>query len=247
MPGLSDFIRDMQQVSNNKGTPAPPLTDRIKEWTRDPNKGDRHYTGEGSGKGWYPIWKQETEVAGDKMIDRYEELTDPQSGYYKSIGKQIRNTISGAVSPNSLLALTVAMGGSPTQAAEQMKAMEGRIGDTTSNLMNQYYLNASGQATSLLGQYGNLAQFQESQRHALEQYKDQQRQAVTGDVLGAIGQIASYALAPATGGASMIAGNAIGNSFQNTPLNTNYNMTNGQGFWGLYQNRYGSSPGMGGR
>ena len=220
----------------------------IKEWTTDPNRGDKQHAKVKDGKFYYPIWKQETEVAQDKIQTQIDQYTNPNSNYYKSIGKQIRNQITGAFSPNSLLALTAAMGGSPSQAAEQMKAMEGRIGDTTSNLMNQYYLGASGQANSLLNTYAGLSQFQEQQRHQLEQYKDQERKGLFSDIAGTVGQVAGYVFAPATGGASLVASSFLGSggSNQNTPLNQNYNMTNGQGFFGMYQNRYGKSPGMGG-
>jgi len=220
----------------------------VKEWTTDPTKGDKSRYVFKNGQAYYPVWKQETEMAQSKIESQIDQYTNPNSNYYKSIGKQIRNQITGAFSPNSLLALTAAMGGSPSQAAEQMKAMEGRIGDTTSNLMNQYYLGASGQANSLLNTYAGLSQFQEQQRHELEQYKDQERKGLFGDIAGAVGQVAGYALAPSTGGASLAASSFLGSggSNQNTPLNQNYNWTNGQGFWGMYQNRYGKSPGMGG-
>lgn len=217
----------------------------VKEWTTDPRKGDSKRFTFRDGQIYYPVWKQETDVAKDKVSNQIDQYTNPNSSYYKNIGKQIRNQLTGAFSPNSILALTVAMGGSPSQAAEQMKALEGRIGDKAGSLMNEYYLNASGQANSLLGMYSNLSQFQEQQRHQIEQYRDQQRNSLFGDIAGAVGQIAGYALAPATGGGSMAALPGGGGS-QNTPLNPNYSMTNGQGLWGMYQNRYGRSPGMGG-
>ena len=223
----------------------------VKEWTTDNNKGDKTYFSfDDKGRMVHPIWYSETEYAQSRLDERISELTNPNSGYYKSIGKTIRNTLSGAYSPNSILALTIAQGGSASQAAEQMKALEGRMSDTAGNLMNQYYLGASGQANSLLGLYSTNAQFLEQQRHALEQYKDQQRKGIFGDVLSTVGQIAGYALAPATGGASILAAQGLsllsGGGSGNTPLNSNYNWTNGQGFYGMYQNRYGKSPGVGG-
>ena len=47
----------------NANTPMPTIkSDYIKSWTRDPKAGDMYYKGEGSGTGWYPIWRSEAEA-----------------------------------------------------------------------------------------------------------------------------------------------------------------------------------------
>jgi len=144
----------------------------IKDWTQDWRAGDVHYNGEGSGQGWFPIWNQESDLAGNQLQSQFDKYSNPNSSYYKDIAKQIRSQLTGAMSPDSLLAMTAAMGGSPAQAEAQRKAMEGRITDQTANLTNQLYLNTSGQATSLLGMITQNSQWQEELRHQLEQYNE---------------------------------------------------------------------------
>lgn len=147
----------------------------VKDWTTDSTKGDKGNFTIKDGQVYYPIWKQESEVAGEKVSQQAEQFLDPNSSYYRKINEQIRNSLSGAFNSDSLLALTVAMGGSPAQAQEQIKAEKGRIGDLAGRLSNQYYLNASSQGTNLLGASLQNAQYQEELRHQLEQYRDAQR------------------------------------------------------------------------
>src|SRR5574343_265813 len=175
----------------------------VKEWTTDPSKGDRKSFTYHNGQVYYPIWKSKSEYAQGQIDEQLKQYTDPNSDYYKAINKQISQAVSGAYSPNSLLALTVAMGGSPAQAQEQMKAMEGRVTATVSDLTNQYYLGASQQATSLIGMSMNNAQWQQQFRAQMEQYKQAKRDSWTNSLLGFGAQVAGYALAPATGGASL--------------------------------------------
>ena len=43
--------------------PMPTIkSDYLKGWTQDVKAGDKYYTGEGSGQGWYPIWRTDTEA-----------------------------------------------------------------------------------------------------------------------------------------------------------------------------------------
>jgi hypothetical protein len=57
--------REMMEAMamGNANTPMPTIkSDYLKSWTRDPKAGDMHYKGEGSGQGWYPIWRSEAEA-----------------------------------------------------------------------------------------------------------------------------------------------------------------------------------------
>lgn len=159
-------------------------SDWIKDWTQDPNRGDKFYTGEGSGQGWYPIWKTQSEMAQNPIDTRAKELTDPNSAYYKSIGKQLTSQLTGAYSPDSLLALTVAMGGSPAQAQQQMKAQQGRISDTAGSLLNNYYLNASSQANQLYGMGLQNAQFNQNINFQKDMYAQQKQDSLLNTILG---------------------------------------------------------------
>lgn len=147
----------------------------VKEWTTDSNKGDKSAFTIKDGQILFPIWKQESELAGDKVDAQANQFLDPNSQYYRKINKQITSQLTGAFSPNSLLALTFAAGGNQAQAQEQMKAMRGRIGDMANQMTNQYYLGAANQGTSLLQGSLQNSQYQETLRHQLEQYRDSMR------------------------------------------------------------------------
>lgn len=147
----------------------------VKEWTTDSNKGDKSAFTIKDGQILFPIWKQESEVAGEQVTDQADQFLDPNSKYYRTINKQIANQLTGAFSPHSLLALTFASGGNQAQAQQQIKAMGGRIKDMANQMTNQYYLSAAGQGTSLLQSSLQNAQYQETLRHQLDQYRDSMR------------------------------------------------------------------------
>lgn len=136
-----------------------------------------------------PEWLANTkeDISQTAMSLQSDRFLDPNSDYYKTIGKQIRSQLTGAMSPNSLLAQMVAAGGSPSQAREQIKAMEGRINESAGNLTNQYYLNASGQGTSLLSTLAQMAQqgsqFQTNLRNQNDLYDKQKQDSLINTLL----------------------------------------------------------------
>ena len=141
----------------------------VASWTTDSSKGDNTAYTTKDGITFYPIWKNSLTGATSTAVNRYNKLTNPKSSYYTSIAKQIKQAVSGAYSPNTVLAQMVAAGGSASQARAQIQANQSKVTDTTNSLMNQYYLNASGQANSLLGTIGQLTGTQKEYDLAKEQ------------------------------------------------------------------------------
>jgi hypothetical protein len=172
----------------------PPIFGDIKDWTQSPQQGDQFWNNPGNvpelqghdTSGWFPVWKTDSEKAQAPIDQRIKDLTDPNSSYYKSISSQIKNTLTGALSPDSLLALTVAMGGSPSQAKEQIKALQNKITDSTGNLTNQYYLAASNSANSLYGMELQNAQFNQAQDNEKDLYKQQKQDSLLNSILSGI-------------------------------------------------------------
>lgn len=196
-----------------------------------------------------PEWIEsvKSEVAATTSAEFGKQLLDPNSSYYQKINKQIANQLAGTVNPNSLLALTAAAGGSPIQAAQEARAMEGRLSDTAGQLANQYYLNAASQAPTFLNQYIQNAQYQ--QGLAMQDRFNQQarKDSFISDLVGAGGQILGAVAGSFGGGApsGKVSGGA--NTGTNYPqMSSSYNMTGGKGFFGLYTNRYGNYNPYGG-
>jgi hypothetical protein len=158
----------------------------VSSWTTDQSKGDNQNFTVKDGQVLYPIWKNSLTGVTKEAQSQYEELSDPNSSYYQKVSKQIRSSLTGAYSPDSLLALTVAMGGSPTQAKEQMKALEGKISDTTGNLTNQLYLGAQNTAGNYLNSMIGTVETQKKYDY-LEQ---QQQDSLLNSILSGIGGIA---------------------------------------------------------
>jgi len=202
------YAKSANPQSYVKSTPKPSTYGSIKDWVHASEhkntwnswsgfKGDVHWKDNPHAEeGWFPVWYEEGEVntnanqtntptltTEQKAQKRADELSDPNSGYYMKIGRQIRGQLTGALSPDSLYGLTMAMGGSPTQAAERVKALQNKIPDMTSNLMEQYYLNASGQADSLLASImgNNINQLQLQQNQS--QYNQTRQDSLTNQNL----------------------------------------------------------------
>lgn len=181
--------------------------------------------------GLSPEWLAglKSEISQRMMNAQADRLLNPNSDYYKNVNKAIRSQVTGALSPESILALTVAMGGSPAQAQQQIKAKEGQINEAVGNLSNQYYLNASGQGNSLLSSIAQMtqqeSQFQTNLRNQNDLYNQQKSDSLLNQGLGLIGGIAGNLLAPGIGGAigsqlgssigSGFSGNFIGGSYTN--------------------------------
>lgn len=181
----------------------PKIFGDIVDWTQDVNAGDIYYTGEGSGQGWYPIWKTSLKGIETTVSKTQSELSDPNSKYYTDYYKKLKGVLSAQSSLNSLLGLNRAMGlsmtGSATIANEQRKAVEGRITDYAGQSTKDLFQGNIGQANSLLGLQSQLwgQRFQQEQFDAAQKFD----WSSFGKMAG---QIAGYALAPATGGASLI-------------------------------------------
>jgi len=141
------------------------------------------------------------EMTSNKLMERADQLSNPNSQYYKSIGAQIRSQLTGAMTPNSLLGLMVAAGGSPVQAQQQIEATRARIGDTTGQLLNQYYLSASNQAQGYMNSYLQNTQYQQNRYDAQEQYKQQKKDAFGSQLLTAGAGILGTVLGGPIGGA----------------------------------------------
>lgn len=199
----------------------------IVDWTQDPKAGDVHYTGEGSGQGWFPIWgnsQKGAEIkagqAEQKISDQQAQLSDPNSKYYTDYYSKLKQTLSAQSSLNSLLGLNRAMGlgmsGSATIANEQRNALQGKITDYAGQSTKDLFQANLGASNSLLGMMLQNSQFQQGLQFQNKQYEDSQK-FDWGQLGSTLGNIAGYALAPATGGASMIANTAIqgGMSFLN--------------------------------
>src|SRR5574340_671202 len=118
MPSMFDFYNRLTGANLGFSNNSKPKTyGKIVDWTNDPNAGDSFYTGEGSGKGWYPIWEDSQKGAeiksgqyGSKMEEQQALLSDPNSKYYSDYYKQLKGTLSAQSSLNSLLGLNRAMG-----------------------------------------------------------------------------------------------------------------------------------------
>jgi hypothetical protein len=245
--GWFDYQGDFDKYAT-QGTPKPTVkNDMIVDWTQDPKVGDSFYTGEGSGQGWYPIWSNsqkgaelKTQAADTKISDQQALLADPNSKYYTDYYSKLKGTLSAQSSLNSLLGLNRAMGlgmeGSATIANQQRQALQGKITDYAGQSTKDLFQANLGQSNSLLGMGLQNSQFQQGYQFQQKQYQDAQK-FDWSQLASTAGNILGYALAPATGGASIFANTAIqgGMSFLNkTPNPTQGRNTNfsNWGNWG---------------
>lgn len=170
----------------NGRTYKDPNDTMVSSWTENPQQGDNQNFTIKDGKVMYPIWNNSLTGTTQTAQNQYQELSNPNSPYYQKVSSQIRNQLTGAMSPDSLLALTVAMGGSPAQAKEQIKALEGKISDTTGQLTNQLYLGAQNTAQGYLNTEMNGINTQKQ----YDYLKQQQQDSLLNTILGGIGGIA---------------------------------------------------------
>ena len=208
----------------NPGSTKPKIWGKIKDWVYGKGRGGDEFSPYAQ-NGWYPVWKTEgdltQEIAGN-ISDKEKELSDPNSKYYTDYFKKLKGTLSAQSSLNSLLGLNRAMGlsmtGSATIANEQRSALEGKITDYAGQSTQSLFQNNLGASNSLLGMGLQNSQFQQGLQFQKQQYEDSQN-FDWGSLLKIGGQIAGYALAPATGGTSLMANTALqgGMSFLNKP------------------------------
>lgn len=165
--------------------------------------------------GWAsPEWLNQlrNEMLQEEAQTRSDELSDPNSKYYTDYYKKLKGTLSAQSSLNSLLGLNKAMGlgmeSSATIANEQRKAVEGRITDYAGESTKDLFQANLGASNSLLGMgLQNTADLR-NYYFQKEQYNDSKK-FDWGQLASTAGNIAGYALAPATGGASIAANTAI--------------------------------------
>lgn len=161
-----------------------------------------------------PEWMNQlrNEMLQQDAQTKSDELSDPNSKYYSDFTNKLKGTLSAQSSLNSLLGLNRAMGlsmsGSATIANEQRNALQGKITDYAGQASKELFQANSGQANSLLGMgLQNTADLR-NYYFQKEMYNDSKK-FDWGSLASTIGNIAGYALAPATGGASMLANTAI--------------------------------------
>jgi hypothetical protein len=106
----------------------------------------------------------------------------------------------------------LSMTGSATIANEQRNALQGKITDYVGQSTQNLFQNNLGASNSLLGMGLQNSQFQQGLQFQKQQYEDASK-FDWGSLLKIGGQIAGYALAPATGGASL-----VGSSLLNTAI-----------------------------
>jgi hypothetical protein len=126
------------------------------------------------------------EIQQGQAQDQISQLTDPNSQYYQSVNKSIRGNLTGAMSPDSLLALTVAMGGSPAQAQQQIKAQQGKITDSAGQLTNNLYLGAQNTAANLTGEVFNNQQSNANRYFQQDQYNQQKHDSLMNSILNGV-------------------------------------------------------------
>ena len=114
----------------------------FKDWTTDPKKGDKFYTGEGSGQGWYPIWRTESEMAALPLQKFSEELSNPNSKYYKDYSDRLKRTLSAGTSTESWRAgLVTSVGTGLTIASNVLKVNAGYFGTGLAESGGQIVVN----------------------------------------------------------------------------------------------------------
>ena len=192
----------------------------FKDWTTDPKKGDKFYTGEGSGQGWYPIWRTESEMAALPLQKFSEELSNPNSKYYKDYSDRLKRTLSAGTSTESLLALNKGMGlGSESSALianEQNKANIAKINDAVTNASKDLFLSNTGNALNATNSVLSNAQFNQNINFQKDMYNKQKSDSILNNVLSLVGGIGATI---ATGGLSSVA-SAVGTTV--TPSMTGF-------------------------
>jgi len=183
--------------------------DWIKEWTTDPTKGDKYYTGEGSGQGWYPIWKTESEKAVDTTKQIATDLVNPNSNYYKDYQNKLKGTLSAGNSTDSLLAFNKGMGlgteSSAVLANEQYEANASKISDNAIQATKDLYLSNTGNAINANNIVTQNAQFNQNINFQKEMYNKQKSDSILNNILGLLG-----------GGSGTIAGNVVSSGGSNS-------------------------------
>jgi len=106
------------------------------------------------GRYWGQFYEQELYEGLSKR--RYRQLSDPNSQYYRSFQNQLRKNLMDTYSTDKLISSNRARGlsmtGSGLIAAEQRKAMEGRVNELAQNATTQMYYGMANQGNSLLSQ-----------------------------------------------------------------------------------------------
>jgi len=218
------------QTSQAYGKPTYYANGAIADWTQNIRDGDKYYTGEGSGKGWYPIMSNtikgaeiNAQKAGQAVNDQQALLSNPNSKYYTDYYSKLKGVLSSQSSLNSLLGLNRAMGlsmsGSSTIANEQRRATEGRITDYAGQSTKDLFQANLGASNSLLGMGLQNAQYQQGYQLQQQQYQDSKK-FDWGGFASTLGQIAGIVAAPFTGGTSLIASGAIATANANMNKNS---------------------------
>ena len=161
----------------------------------------REETGGNDSKEDYQVWLTQQKIKG-----RYSDVTDFSSGLYQ----QARAYFAKAMpSPgaNSFLSALQAGGGnfgaSQVQAKQQQRGAEGRRNDFLNTAVSGFALNSQGQAGGLLGMEQQGAQYAATAAEEKRRYEESKPGWL--DWAGKIaGWGAGIALAPMTGGASMM-------------------------------------------
>jgi len=141
-----------------------------------------------------------------QLQERYTQQATPGSQLYQQ-HRQYLASATPQIGTNALLAPLMAGGGN--QAASQLQAgalrdeYRGERNDFLNTSTRQFGLGMQGQANSLLGQLSNNAQFSGNLAEQQRQF-DEANSTDFWDVASSlVAPIASIALAPMTGGASM--------------------------------------------
>jgi len=206
VPSILDFYNPVTGSNHTFGMNLnkPKTYGDIVDWTQDQKAGDMFYKGEGSGQGWYPIWKDsqkgaelKAEQNESKIEDQQALLSDPNSKYYTDYYKQLKGTLSAQSSLNSLLGLNRAMGlsmsGSATIANEQRKSLEGKITDYAGKSTENLFQNNIGASNSLLGMMMQNSQFQQGLQFNKSQYEDSKK-FDWSSLFGVAGKVGGYFL-----------------------------------------------------
>jgi len=121
------------------------------------------------------------------ILNRFNELSNPSSSYYRGINQQIRDNLTAIYNPNSLLALARGSGlsgqGSATIANQQRKQQQRQINEVANQGTNQAFTSAGGMLNNLLGmaqsgtgQQGQFYQNLQQLNLAYSQLAEQRRQ-----------------------------------------------------------------------